>query len=354
MSLPRFALCTAALLLAFSTLNAQSVTTTPVGAVNVSALANSETFLSVPLSRPAVFTGTVAGVSGNVITVSGAPAWATNVFAKNLPAQPNTYYVRLRSGSLGGQYFTISANSANTLTVDSNGLDLSLVGADEKLEIAPYWTLGSLFPAANAGSAFVASATTFSRQTELYFPNLSYNGINPPTDETFFFYNGAWRKVGADAAVAYDDRVVLPDMFFRLRNRASATNLTIVGQVESGPVGTVINKGTIKLDNIVAIPFPTDVTLANSGLISSGAFQASSSAFSRSDELLVYSDDTPGLNRPSVATYYYLNSAWRKVGEAATTDFSNDKVFKAAKGVVIRKAAGVATSQLWTYTASIP
>ena len=340
--------------LSATSLFTQSVTTTPVGAVSVPALANSETFLAMPLSRAPVFTGVVSSVSGSTLNVAGTPGWTANQFVKSLPSQSNTYYVRLRTGALAGQYFTVASNGSNSLTVDNGGLDLSIIAASDKIEVTPYWSLGTLLPASAAGTAFTASASAFTRQTEIYFPNLNHNGVNPPTDETFYFLNGAWRKVGAAATVSFDDRVILPDVFVKLRNRAAASTVTVVGQVESGAVGSVINRGTVKIDNVVSISFPADVSLANSGLISSGAFQASASAFSRSDELLVFSDSAAGVNRPATATYYYLNSAWRKVGSPATTDFSNDQVFKAAKGVVIRKAAGVATSQLWTYTASIP
>ena len=349
-----------ALLAAFAALggflsfaNAQSVATTPVGAVTIPAIANSETYFSVPLARAASFKGEVASVSSGVLSVDGNPGWAADQFVKSLPSQPDTYYVRFKSGSLAGQYFTVTDNAASTLTLDNGGLDLSAVVAGDTFELVPYWSLGSLFPASAAGSSFIASASAFSRQTEIYFANYNYNGINPPTDETFYFTNSAWRKVGANAADSYNDKVVPPDVFVKIRNRAAGTAVTVVGQVNDGAIGTVINKGAVKLDNLVSISFPADVSLGDSGLVSSGAFQASASAFVRADELLVYSDDTAGLNRPSVATYYYLNSAWRKVGSNATTDFSADKVFKAAKGVVIRKAAGTPSSSLWTYTASI-
>ncbi len=340
---------------AFASLStAQSVATTPVGAVTVPAQANSETYLSMPLSRAPEFVGVVGSVSGDVVTVSGTPDWAANQFVKALPGQPNTYYARVRTGALAGQYFTVVASSANSVTLDPNGFSLSELVADDRIEITPYWSLGSLFPASAAGTSFTASANAFTRQTELFFPNLNFDGINAPSDETFFFTNGAWRKVGANVALSFDDRVIPPDVFFKVSNKAAASSITVTGQVEVGAIGTVINSSTVQTDNVVAISFPADVTLNGSGLFQSGAFTASPNSFLRTDELLVYSDAVAGTNRPAVFTYFYTNGAWRRVGAAATTDFSNEPVFAAAKGVIIRKAATPSpTSVAWAYTSSV-
>lgn len=352
---------TGALLAAFAALGAfasfstaQSVATTPVGAVTVPAQSNSETFLSLPLSRTPLFVGLVQSIAGNVVTVSSNTNWTAGQFIKSLPAQPDTYYARVRTGNLAGQFFTITSNSSNTISLDSNGFNLAQIGASDRIEITPYWTLGTLFPASSAGSAFTASANAFTRQTELFFPNLNFIGINAPTADTFFFTSGAWRRVGSAVAMSFNDFVLPPDVFFKVSNKAVASTITIVGQVEIGAIGTVINSSTVQNDNIVAISFPADVTLAQSGLQQSGAFNASPNAFLRSDELLVFSDVTAGSNRPALSTYFYAGGAWRRLGALATTDFSTEAVFKTAKGIVIRKAATpTPTSVAWAYTSVV-
>src|ERR1051326_2497762 len=70
----------------FQTAMGQSVTTDPVGflqpfntqANQINLLANSDTLVSVPFTRPPEFTGAIASISGNVITVSSSPGWNTS------------------------------------------------------------------------------------------------------------------------------------------------------------------------------------------------------------------------------------------------------------------------------------
>src|SRR5438477_11743336 len=50
----------------------------PVGISNISCLSNSDTFVSVPFTRPPEFIGLIQAISGNAITVIGAPGWTPN------------------------------------------------------------------------------------------------------------------------------------------------------------------------------------------------------------------------------------------------------------------------------------
>ena len=75
----------------------------PVGGMTMPAAATTDSFVSAALSRPAAWVGAAASVTGNDITVSGSPAWSTNIYA------PGTYhYVRIQAAPKPGNVSTLS------------------------------------------------------------------------------------------------------------------------------------------------------------------------------------------------------------------------------------------------------
>lgn len=315
----------------------------PVGGVSIAAPANSDRLISVPFARKSKWLGTVSVVSASDITVTGAPNWAANAFISS-----GQHYARLLTGVHKGHYFSIAANTASTLTVDSAGLNLSLIGAGDTVEIAPYWTLSSVFPASDAGTSFVASTSPATRQTELLFLDPNYIGINQPAAFTYFFYNGAWRKFGANLSLSFDDTIIYPDVYFIQRNMASATRLISTGRVQPSALGTILVASTAQNDNIVALAHPVDVTLNQSGLMASG-FTASTVVYARKDELLWFNPASTGFNNPAVATYFYYNGAWRKFGANLSHDFGDSVTLKAGHGFIVRKAANGTTAP-WVFS----
>src|SRR4029077_17737635 len=85
-----------ALLLSGASLNFASgpvtVTTDPVGFTTTSLLGSSDSFVSVPFTRPPEFIGRLASTTTpGAITVSGAP-WTPSQFKYVQGAQPKHYY----------------------------------------------------------------------------------------------------------------------------------------------------------------------------------------------------------------------------------------------------------------------
>src|SRR5438270_11048151 len=70
-----------------------SPTTDPVGFTTTSCLARSDTYVSIPFTRPSVFTGTVLSAGSNVLTFIGTPVWMYNQFVYVLISQSETYMV---------------------------------------------------------------------------------------------------------------------------------------------------------------------------------------------------------------------------------------------------------------------
>ena len=136
------------------------VSTDPVGFVSVSVPANSDAVLAVPLNRAAEFKGVIQSISGNVITVSGTPAWTANAFAPGVTTN-KTYAVQIAGGAKEGLIGRITANGVDTITVTlDSGDDLTNIGTvaipldpdgagpltaqADQIDIKPYWTPGSL------------------------------------------------------------------------------------------------------------------------------------------------------------------------------------------------------------------
>ena len=351
-SLPLTAVVAASLLslsfVAADRVSAQTATATtdPVGFTTASLPANSDTNLGIPFTRALEFAGAVQSVSGNVVTISGTPGWSANQFVYAQGTQPKTYYVQF----LGGRYYTVTSNGTNTLTLDTGSGSLGSVAAGTRLQLIPYWTLGTAFPAGDAGKSFTASPNAFNRATEILFPNHAAAGVNATPAATYYFFNGAWRQFGQPVTQSSDDTVLLPDSYFTVRNNstASAGTFTPVGAVVTTTLAIPLNTQTsAKQDNYLVLPRPVATALNDSGLISSGAFVASSSAFNRADELLVFDNNTAAIRKSPTATYYYFNGAWRQFGQPVTTDFGTTAAFSNASGFIIRKAATSTASPLW-------
>lgn len=343
--------------------HAQTATTTPVGYVTIACPANSDTIVGVPLKQPTVAAGALSAnpsvASGSAtLTISGA-AFTASQFA-------NSHYVKFTSGASSGKYYAVTANTTNTLTVDLNGDTLGAVQNDT-LSVTKFWTLGELFNPAQSttdptttGNAIVAStsASPAGRRTQILIPDSSSSGINLAPSAPFFILNGAWRRHGVDVTISFNDFQLWPDSYFMIRHStgiASGTSYVSSGEVElqstSIPLSTLVSG---KQDNYIALVRPVDVKLKDLNLGGTSAFVSSTSGTpaGRRDEVYTYSNIQTAVNKSPSATYFYLNGAWRKVGQDVSLDFGDD-VISAGSGFTIRKyqtAAGATV--FWNNTAS--
>lgn len=336
------------LLVPFLAIGASAAVTSyspPEGGVTKTAAASTDTFVSVTLARPAAWVGTVGSSTSTTITATGTPNWSTGGFASG-----QMYYVRMLSGVLQGQYFVISGNTADTLTVDNAGMDLTTLTSSDSMEVVPFWTLGTLYPASQAGTAFTVTTSTLSKRTQLLFFDATSVGINRSASSIFYFYNNAWRKVGQPVTTSFDDTIIYPDAYFLQRNSTTATTLVYTGRVQPGVLGTIIEASTVPNDNFVALSFPVDVQLGQTGLQNSG-FTASTSTLALKDQLLWFDPNGTGINRSASYIYYYYNNAWRRKGDAVTVDHGSD-IIKAGSGFIIRKPGNGNTAP-WTFSTGI-
>lgn len=343
MTLPRLSLCTATVLLALSSLNAQSVTTAPVGAVTFTAKANSDSLIAVPMARPVSFSSKVSSVSGTQIVLA-SDSLTSAQFQYVAGTQPNTYYIQLTSGAKAGQLSTIVANSANSITTEFEADILAGIQSGDSFEVRPYWTLGTLFPAASANTSFVASTSNLAsgRRTEILIPDFTNVGINKAAS-AIYFYNSYWRKSG-DTTPNRNDVILPPDGFITIRgnNYSTDTTLTVVGAVPPLVQTTSLLASTTQNDNPVGLSVPVDRTLSQLGLNSSAFVPSTSNlASGRGDELLVFDNAQAVKNKAASAIYFY-NGFWRKSG--ATSADQGSTVIPAGSAIVIRKKAQASAS----------
>ena len=339
--------------------SADSVLTEPIGFNKITCPPNSDTIVGLPLraqgSRTTSLTATPV-VNGDLATLEVSIAsFEAGDFARR--------YVKFTSGSKNGHWYHVdeaASAGAGKLVIDLNGDTLTGVGSGDGLLIAEYWTLDSLFPPAQgtstwtetppgsnvwvpSGHAIVKSSSVLSRRTEVLVPDYTGQGINLAAAATYYILSNSsgdvWRKFGS-SSLTEGSTILYPDGYLIIRHNSTvsrATTFRCLGEVESGSLAIPLSTRTSgKQDNFVAIPRPLPVTLAGLGLDTT-AFVNSSSALNRTDELLVFDNDTAVRNKAPSATYFRLSSGWRKFGDGSTPH--DTTTLPAGAGFIIRKAA---------------
>ena len=124
-----------------------SITSDPVGLTTTSCLAKSDTYVSIPFTRPSEFVGTVRSAGGNTITINGTPGWSNNQFVYAPSSQSKHYYVLIGNGGTTnpkeGHIYQITGNGPNTLLVDATSDTLTGIIVDTEVAVIPYWTLAT-------------------------------------------------------------------------------------------------------------------------------------------------------------------------------------------------------------------
>ncbi len=321
-----------------------SVTTAPAGFVALPAPGHSDTVLSAPLARPTVYVDTVAAVSGGTVLLAGLPGWTTNQFVRGAD-QPETFYLAFSSGAKAGQHFTITANAADTLTLDLAGDTLDEVREGDAVRIVPYWTFGTLFP---NGAGVTATSSHGSRPTEILLFNHAAVGTNLAPAATYYYFAGTnpgWRRVGGGLSTVRDHDIIPNDAFFIFRqNTGAAQRPVVIGSAPEAPIGTVVSTlaANTAQDNFLAYAVPQPLSLSQLNLVQSGAFEGTASHGVRRDELYVFDNAVVAHNKSPSATYYYFtgpNPGWRRVGGGLNTVRDDDIVVRPGSGFIVRKAA---------------
>jgi uncharacterized protein (TIGR02597 family) len=253
--------------------------------------------------------------------------------------QPNTYYLKIcnhpNTNPKEGNYYTITANGTNTVTLDLAGDNISAIAPGTKAKIIPYWTLNTLFP---NGQGVVGSTSQFNIQTRILIADTTSTGINLSSSATMYYLSSAnqWRQLGSSDNK--NDYVIFPDVPFTVRGPATATQFAIAGNVSLDKFSTWLStNNTVEQDNTIGLPRPMPVQLGQLGFVDAN-FVPSPSSFNVKDQLLVFDNTTTGINKSASKTYYRLtNGEWRLVGQNGNA--SADLVNPSQKLIVRKKPA---------------
>ena len=325
-----------------------SPTTDPVGFTTTSCLARSDTYVSIPFTRPSEFIGTVQSAGGNVLTINGAPGWSNNQFVYAPSSQRKHYYVLIGNGGTTnpkeGHIYQITGNGPNTLLIDATSDNLTGIVASTQVTVIPYWTLATIFPASDAGVSFTPTSSPPTYQTLLRLPNYSAPGINQPYAAEYYFNGGAWRLVsdGFNNPPDHGDDPLLPDGYFVVRNANGAATrlLRAVGSVLMKKMAVPLFAAPAgKQDNLVAMIRPLGVSLDATGLA------PIDNSFVQNDQLLLFNNAQRQLNKHPYKIYTY-NDGWR-LSTDPTGDHGKD-VIPAGSAMIVRKAATPDGPIFWT------
>ncbi len=290
-----------------------TVATDPVGFTTTSLLANSDTYVSIPFTRQPEF---VAGISSaatsgttGIITVGGNP-WTANQFVYG-GTQHNHYYALIGpisgTGTKEGHTYSIVGNGTGTLTVSTSNDDssnLNTIPANTRVQVIPYWTPATIFPASDANVSFTPTTSPPTYKTLLQVPDYSAPTYNAPYAAQYYFdgNSSSWHRINGksgDGGVG-DDDPLLPDGYFVVHNgnKAPTRLLPNLGAVllrkMSTPLATATNRTQ---GNPIGMVRPVDVALNATGLgPANGSFVAG-------DQLLVFNNAQAAFKK-SPATYF--------------------------------------------------
>jgi len=313
--------------LSVSNLSAQNatVTTVPVGAVSatITASTNGTSYAVSQISFPLLGDPLVAS-GGNVVTPAGSlrgtidsattattsstittstGGWTAGQLAQ--AAYP--MYVRLSSGAQAGLTLLITANTATTLTVTNQGVDLStLAGASYEIKAGD--TLLGLFGAGNLTGAVAPKGGTTANFTANRTDRVT---INNGASVFNYYYNtdvGQWRRAGSNVD---QGNVAISPQAGIVYSRIATTAYTITA-TGSVPVGNTIVAVARQGLGIYGRQFPTDTTLGDLGIQNIANWRKANTGgvtTTTSDRVIV-------LNGASLLSYYYDNtsSQWRRLG----------------------------------------
>lgn len=313
-----------------NSLLAQTASTVPVGFIKITlpAAANasnpSNTPVAVPLYKVAAFTGAVATVSGTASFTVTSGTFTANQFTSA------PHLVHMKSGNSVGRHFLIMSHTANQVTVDSRGLDLTTgIAANDLFEVLPAWTLATLFNP----NPFATGADYTTVDNVLLWNGASF--------DTYFHNGTAWQQVNGSGDKGAT--IVYPDEGMFITHRALASlDITLLGTVPSTNEKSDIEGASATL---LANRFPVNLTLSGTGQ----ALNLQSLPGWVSGQTADAADTVYLWNGKDWDACFYDGANWR---QADAIQPINSKVIPAGTAMLIYRAnAGTATlTQALPYT----
>ncbi len=295
---------------------ANNATTTPVGVVTTvvepspNGVSYTLNFVAPPLTQTPQISGLTAGrisaLSSNSVTVASAN-WTAGQLA--VPSSP--VYFQFTSGNQTGLVLRITANTNNSVTIDTQGIDLTTLGINsgvngDRFRLVLGDTLLGLL-GTTADGIVGGNATSFGAgNTDRVV------GVDATGQVRTFYYDTAfnqWRRIGTSAS--QNDVPISPAggvILYRLGT--GNYTLTSTGEVPNTDLKTIVS-GNISFH---ARYFPTDGTLASLGFHQIPGWRSTNQPLvtvATADK--VVARDNGGV----VRQFYYDGTDWRRIGSSA-------------------------------------
>lgn len=332
---------------------AATFTSDPVGYTTTTATNGADTLLGTPLYRATVLEDTATGIASGIITATADLTGADYT--------TEAHFVLMTSGANAGQFYTITANDATTITIDLNGGSDPAAGT---YKVIPFWTLDTLFP----GGEGVGVSTDVNNPSALvFFNNLTASGVNVAPNRSYFYHDGSsgfvpsgWIENGNLFGGTFNDEPISPETFVRIRNTTGvSSDVVVAGSVPTDLVGTVVNSiSTGSQDNQLVNPYPADLTLASSGLFEQGIVSVSADVNNPGDLVFIYGA-TSGTNPAPASSYFYhdgssgfVPAGWIENGNLFGG--TQESVTIPAGGAFVVRKASTLTNESTTWNPPLP
>jgi len=328
-------LAAAAVLAALPLANAQNVTATtdPVGFVTTNITASSDgvnfatTFISPALFQASSvngsLTGTLTSVTSSTVTVSNA-GWV----ASELPTAQA--YVMLKSGNATGVLLRVSANTADTLTVDALGADLLTLGvaAGDAFKLIEGDTVLTMFGTPSNGVVGGNSTQYSSSKTDrVVIRDISGNirTLYYNTDSNKWLRSGSSSDQGSIPISPYAG-------VYYSRIATSPLSMVTTGSVPTQSIKLLVPATG---SAFFARVFPTEGTLSGLGFQSlTGWTNTSQIGITTTNVDRVVTVDASG----TVRSFYYTGTQWRRAG--SSSDQSSTTIPVGGAVYTVRQSAG--------------
>ncbi len=234
-------------------------------------------FVSAPVHHQAAFSGTVASVSGDVISFVETQNWTVDQFGPfTLPgaSSPSAQYILLvtkdasTSPGVAGDWWPVQSNTASTVTLSPDGDTLSaILGVGDKIEVRPLISLADLFG--------TGASVAITKDNDLDPVTSQEDIIRTLAGTSFvdsiFYHDGSLDTEGwyVNGSLVDASQVRFnpgePLMFFR-KTGAAALNVAFKGRAQTTRLTTFVKSGA----NPVGVVYPVNSPIGTNNLLESG------------------------------------------------------------------------------------
>ena len=301
-----------------------------VGSQYVLAPAGRTVIVAPQFQRPSVGTFRVTGVNPGgetaTLALAGQPpldSYGAPLLDDQYKPAADTYYALVTAGDWTGHFFTVTANTATTLEIHTGGLPGGRATSVRSIEVRPYWSLETLFPASVAEVSFIPTTDPDDVKTRLVLSPLITSGNEQPQQvgEAYYYSSAVAGWVSAaDPDMAAGKVLVAPGRYLYLQNTSAGSyplDAVIAGTVLTAPLRQ--NLYTSAEDNTVtyfALARSSDYKLSQIGLTAANFTPSLNQSPLGRNDLLLVDDGFGGVG----AVYYLYKSKWYTTGSALPVD----------------------------------